>query len=53
MSSRCIATNWATDTSGTDRDGNSNIEEGLLSEWLIETGYTPPQISVALQGIES
>ena len=32
----------------TDRDGNSNIEEGLLSAWLTKSGYTPAQISVAL-----
>ena len=25
----------------TDRDGNSNIEEGLLSAWLTKNGYTP------------
>ncbi|MCG2741138.1 MAG: HsdR family type I site-specific deoxyribonuclease [Syntrophaceae bacterium] len=31
----------------TDRDGNSNIEEILLSAWLIKSGYTPAQISVA------
>ncbi len=31
-----------------DRDGNSNIEEGLLSAWLTKTGYTPAQISVGL-----
>lgn len=32
----------------TDRDGNSNVEEGLLSIWLTKCGYTPAQISVAL-----
>ncbi len=32
----------------TDRDGNSNIEEGLLSAWLTKSGYTPAQIGVAL-----
>jgi type I restriction enzyme R subunit len=31
----------------TDRDGNSNIEEGLLSAWLTKRGYTPAQIGVA------
>ena len=31
----------------TDRDGNSNVEERLLSAWLTRRGYTPPQISVA------
>src|SRR5437867_2335260 len=34
--------NWA------DRDGNSNVEEGLLSAWLTKGGYTPAQIAVAL-----
>ena len=28
----------------TDRDGNSNIEDGLLSAWLTNNGYTPAQI---------
>ena len=32
----------------TDRDGNSNIEEGLLSAWLTKGGYTPAQIGAAL-----
>lgn len=32
----------------TDREGNSNIEEGLLSAWLTRSGYTPAQIGVAL-----
>ena len=32
----------------TDRDGNSNIEEGLLTAWLTKSGYTPAQISAAL-----
>jgi len=31
-----------------DRDGNSNIEEGLLTTWLTKQGSTPAQISVAL-----
>ncbi|MDB5346028.1 MAG: restriction endonuclease subunit [Schlesneria sp.] len=31
-----------------DRSGNSNLEENLLSEWLTKSGYTQPQISVAL-----
>ncbi len=30
-----------------DRDGNSNIEEGLLTAYLAKCGYTPAQISVA------
>ena len=32
----------------TDRNGNSNIEEKLLSAWLTKSGYTPAQISAAL-----
>ncbi|MCS6292695.1 MAG: HsdR family type I site-specific deoxyribonuclease [Nitrospira sp.] len=32
----------------TDREGNSNIEEGLLSDYLTKSGYTPAQISRAL-----
>ena len=32
----------------TARDGNSNIEEKLLSAWLTQCGYTPAQISAAL-----
>ena len=32
----------------TDRDGNSNIEEGLLTSYLTRNGYTHEQISVAL-----
>jgi type I restriction enzyme R subunit len=32
----------------TDRDGNSNIEEGLLTLHLTKCGYTSAQISVAL-----
>ena len=31
----------------TDRDGNSNIEEGLLTDHLTRSGYSPAQISVA------
>ena len=30
------------------RDGNSNIEEGLLSAWLTKSGYTPVQIASAI-----
>ena len=37
----------------TDRDGNSNIEEGLLSAWLTKSGYTPGQISVALHKLRT
>ena len=32
----------------TDRDGNSNIEEGLLTAYLTKSGYTPAQISRAI-----
>ncbi|MDR3413633.1 MAG: HsdR family type I site-specific deoxyribonuclease [Formivibrio sp.] len=32
----------------TDRVGNSNIDEGLLTSYLTKSGYTPAQISVAL-----
>jgi type I restriction enzyme R subunit len=37
----------------TDREGNSNIEEGLLSAWLTKTGYSPGQISVALHKLRT
>lgn len=37
----------------TDRDGNSNIEEGLLSDWLTKSGYTAAQISVALHKLRT
>ena len=37
----------------TDRDGNSNIEEKLLSAWLTKTGYTQAQISVALHKLRT
>src|SRR6266581_3680703 len=32
----------------TDRDGNSNIEAGLLTAYLTRSGYTPAQISRAI-----
>jgi type I restriction enzyme R subunit len=32
----------------TDRNGNSNIEEGLLTTYLTMSGYTPAQISSAV-----
>jgi type I restriction enzyme, R subunit len=32
----------------TDREGNNNIEEGLLTEWLKKNRYTPAQINAAL-----
>jgi type I restriction enzyme R subunit len=31
-----------------DREGNSNVEEGLLSAWLTRAGYTQAEISTAL-----
>lgn len=31
-----------------ERQGNSNIEEGLLTNWLAESGYSPAHISRAL-----
>jgi len=37
----------------TDRAGNSNIEEGLLSDWLIRRGYTQAQIAVALHKLRT
>jgi type I restriction enzyme, R subunit len=37
----------------TDRDSNSNIEEGLLSPWLTKSGYRPEQISVALHKVRT
>ena len=37
----------------TDRDGNSNIEDGLLSAWLTKCGYTPAQISAALHKLRT
>jgi type I restriction enzyme R subunit len=32
----------------TDRDGNSNVEAGILSAWLAERGTSPAQISAVL-----
>ena len=32
----------------TDRDGNSNVEEAILSAWLTKCGYTAGQINAAL-----
>ena len=36
-----------------DRDGNSNIEENLLSAWLTKRGYTPGQINAALHKLRT
>ncbi len=37
----------------TDRDGNSNIEEGLLTGWLTKNGYSPAQISKAIYALRT
>ena len=37
----------------TDRYGNSNIEEDMLSAWLTKCGYTPAQINVALHKLRT
>jgi type I restriction enzyme R subunit len=37
----------------TDRDGNSNIEEGLLTAYLTKSGYTPAQISKAIYALRT
>ena len=37
----------------TDRDGNSNIEERLLSVWLTKCDYTPAQISATLRRLRT
>ena len=39
--------NWS------DREGNANIEEGLLASWLAKRGVTPAQISAALLRLRS
>jgi type I restriction enzyme R subunit len=36
-----------------DRDGNSNVEEKLLSAWLTRRGYTAAQIAVALHRLRT
>ncbi len=36
-----------------DREGNSNIEEGLLTDWLLWYGYTQAQIAVALHKLRT
>ena len=36
-----------------DRADNSNIEVGLLTEYLTSAGYTPPQISTALHKLRT
>jgi type I restriction enzyme R subunit len=37
----------------TDRDGNSNIDEGLLAAWLTKCRYSPAQISKALYDLRT
>ena len=37
----------------TDRDGNSNIEEELLTDFLTQSDYTPAQISVAIHKLRT
>lgn len=37
----------------TDRESNSNIEEGLLAAHLTKCGYTPAQINVALHKLRT
>ncbi len=36
-----------------DRSGNSNIEESILSDWLKARGHTPQQISIALHKLRT
>ncbi|MHB8413783.1 MAG: type I restriction endonuclease subunit R [Acidiferrobacteraceae bacterium] len=37
----------------TDREANSNIEEGLLHAWLRSSGFSPAQIGVALHRLRT
>jgi type I restriction enzyme R subunit len=37
----------------TDREGNSNVEEGLLSAYLTKAGYSPAQISKAIHALRT
>jgi len=37
----------------TDREGNSNVEETLLTAYLNKRGYTPAQISVAMHKLRT
>src|SRR5450759_1505315 len=37
----------------TDRDGNSNIEEGLLSTWLTGRGHSAAQLGIALHKLRT
>src|SRR4051812_47638670 len=40
--------NWRYLSDWSDRAGNANIEESLLSPWLTRRGTTPAQIGAAL-----
>ena len=42
-----------TDRDGFDGNGNSNIEEGLLTSYLTKSGYSPAQISRALDRLRT
>jgi len=37
----------------TDRPGNSNIEDSLLSAWLTQRGHTKPQIAIVLHHLRT
>ena len=37
----------------TDREGNSNIEENLLNAWLVKSGYSQAQVSIALHKLHT
>ena len=37
----------------TDREGNSNIEDGILSDWLTRQGHAKSQIDVALHKLHT
>ena len=37
----------------TDRDGNSNIEDELLSAWLTKNGHSSAQISITLHKLRT
>lgn len=43
----CYLGDWS------DRAGNSNVEEGLLSAWLSKNGHTPAEIGVALHKLRT
>ena len=36
-----------------DREGNSNIEEGLLATWLKSNGYSDKQINAAIYKVRT